>query len=121
MLRFSFTILAIAILVGCTGTQTSPTASVEAPVVIEPSTQIAPAMTEASVESPVAETTTSPEQPPAIQEYPVPPGTHPHDVAPALDGTVWYTAQHAGALGKLDPEQVRRVISRLGQAPRHTA
>ena len=39
----------------------------------------------------------------AMQEYPVPPGSHPHDVAPAPDGSVWYTAQRAGALGRLDP------------------
>ena len=39
---------------------------------------------------------------PRVQEYPVPPGTHPHDVAPAPDGTVWYTAQAAGKLGRLD-------------------
>jgi virginiamycin B lyase len=38
-----------------------------------------------------------------VREYPVPPGSHPHDVAPAPDGSVWYTAQHAGALGRLDP------------------
>ncbi len=40
---------------------------------------------------------------PEIQEYPVPPGSHPHDVAPAADGTVWYTAQASGELGRLDP------------------
>ncbi|MBK9713613.1 MAG: lyase [Kouleothrix sp.] len=40
---------------------------------------------------------------PAIQEYPVPPGSHPHDVAPAPDGAVWYTAQGSGDLGRLDP------------------
>lgn len=38
-----------------------------------------------------------------IQSYPVPPGAHPHDVAPAPDGAVWYTAQAQGALGRLDP------------------
>jgi streptogramin lyase len=38
-----------------------------------------------------------------LQEYAVPPGSHPHDVAPAPDGTVWYTAQHLGELGRLDP------------------
>jgi virginiamycin B lyase len=38
-----------------------------------------------------------------LQEYPVPPGTHPHDVAPAPDGTLWYTAQATGKLGQLDP------------------
>jgi virginiamycin B lyase len=36
--------------------------------------------------------------------YKVPEGSHPHDVAPAPDGTVWYTAQPQGALGRLDPE-----------------
>ena len=35
--------------------------------------------------------------------YPVPDGARPHDVAPAPDGTVWYTAQGQGALGRLDP------------------
>jgi virginiamycin B lyase len=40
---------------------------------------------------------------PAIREYPVPKGSHPHDVAPAADGGVWYTAQHTGELGHLDP------------------
>ena len=31
-----------------------------------------------------------------IKEYLVPPGSHPHDVAPASNGSVWYTAQHLG-------------------------
>ena len=35
--------------------------------------------------------------------FPVPDGARPHDVAPAPDGTVWYTAQGQGALGRLDP------------------
>ena len=39
-----------------------------------------------------------------IKEYPVPKGSHPHDVAPAADGGVWYTAQHQAALGHLDPQ-----------------
>ncbi len=39
----------------------------------------------------------------ALQEYDVPSGSHPHDVAVAADGTVWYTAQNAGKLGHLDP------------------
>jgi virginiamycin B lyase len=38
-----------------------------------------------------------------VREYAVPAGSHPHDVAPASDGTVWYTAQEAGKLGRLDP------------------
>src|SRR5919204_6341509 len=48
---------------------------------------------------------------PAIQEYPVPSGSHPHDVAPAADGSVWYTAQSSGELGRLDPAtgKIRRI------------
>ena len=33
----------------------------------------------------------------------MPPGSRPHDVAPAPDGRVWYTAQGSGELGVLDP------------------
>lgn len=36
-------------------------------------------------------------------------GAHPHDVAPAPDGKVWYTAQSQGALGILDPK-TRKVV-----------
>lgn len=38
-----------------------------------------------------------------IVEYDVPSGSRPHDVAPAPDGRVWYTAQGSGELGVLDP------------------
>ena len=41
---------------------------------------------------------------PMIQEFAVPAGSHPHDVAPAPDGSVWYTAQATGELGRLDPK-----------------
>jgi virginiamycin B lyase len=40
---------------------------------------------------------------PVLQEYDVPRGSHPHDVAPATDGAIWYTAQGSGELGRLDP------------------
>jgi virginiamycin B lyase len=40
---------------------------------------------------------------PEMEIYEVPAGSAPHDVAPAVDGGVWYTAQHAEALGYLDP------------------
>ena len=33
----------------------------------------------------------------------MPTGSHPHDVAPAAEGGVWYTAQATGKLGHLDP------------------
>jgi virginiamycin B lyase len=39
-----------------------------------------------------------------LKEFPVSPGSHPHDVAPvAKGGIVWYTAQASGKLGWLDP------------------
>src|SRR3990172_11656214 len=38
-----------------------------------------------------------------MQEFPIPAGSGPHDVAPARDGGVWYTAQRSGELGYLDP------------------
>ena len=38
-----------------------------------------------------------------VERFAVPAGARPHDVAPAADGTVWYTAQATGRLGRLDP------------------
>lgn len=55
----------------------------------------------------------------SVREYPVPAGSHPHDVAPARDGTVWYTGQASGELGRLDSRtgRVRRVSLGSGSAP----
>jgi virginiamycin B lyase len=39
-----------------------------------------------------------------VQVFEVPKGSRPHDVAPAPDGSIWYTAQRTGALGILDPK-----------------
>ena len=54
-----------------------------------------------------------------VQYFPVPPGDHPHDVAPAPDGRVWYTGQQAGVLGRLDPKtgSVERIPLGKGSAP----
>jgi virginiamycin B lyase len=51
----------------------------------------------------------------ALQEFDVPAGTHPHDVAVAGDGTVWYTAQRTGKLGRLDPRNGRVDEVELGE------
>jgi virginiamycin B lyase len=51
---------------------------------------------------------------PQVQEYPVPRGSRPHDVAPAPDGSIWYTAQGSGELGRLDPETGETVHIPLG-------
>ena len=57
--------------------------------------------TNPSTESPTA---TRPPIDFVLQEYPVTRGQGPHDVAPARDGGVWYTAQLTGELGWLDPK-----------------
>jgi virginiamycin B lyase len=56
---------------------------------------------------------------PEMQVYDVPAGSGPHDVAPAADGGVWYTAQRSGALGYLDPAtgSTRHVDLGQGSAP----
>jgi virginiamycin B lyase len=51
--------------------------------------------------------------------YQLPDGARVHDVAPAPDGKIWYTAQRQGALGILDPKTgtVRQVPLGEGSAP----
>jgi len=51
-----------------------------------------------------------------VRYYPVGEGERPHDVAPAPDGTVWYTAQRKGALGRLDPATGKVELIPLGEA-----
>jgi virginiamycin B lyase len=54
-----------------------------------------------------------------VREFAVPSGSGPHDVAPAPDGSVWYTAQRTGELGRLDPAtgQTHHVKLGAGSAP----
>lgn len=54
-----------------------------------------------------------------VSYFAVPAGSRPHDVAPAPDGTVWYTAQGKGELGRLDPKtgKVETVPLGAGSAP----
>ncbi|WP_321799671.1 lyase [Caballeronia sp. J97] len=58
-------------------------------------------------------------QSPAFSTFPVPAGSAPHDVAPSPDGTVWYTAQAQGAVGRLDPRsgKIERIALGDGSAP----
>ena len=55
----------------------------------------------------------------SVREYPVPAGSRPHDVAPARDGGVWYTAQGSGELGWLNPKtgKTRHIALGDGSAP----
>jgi virginiamycin B lyase len=54
-----------------------------------------------------------------VKEFEVPAGSHPHDVAPATDGGVWYTGQRVGTLGHLDPSsgEIRQIELGNGSAP----
>ncbi len=83
-----------------------------------------PPSSAADASTTLTSTTTSTATPPpstawAITEFDVPAGSHPHDVAVAADGTVWYTAQHTGELGRLDPttKQVTEIDLGDGSSP----
>ena len=54
----------------------------------------------------------------SLQAFSVPSGSRPHDVAPALDGGVWYTAQGSGDLGWLDPKTGETRHTPLGAGSR---
>src|SRR3954469_15183978 len=58
-------------------------------------------------------------QAPERQVYQVPKSAYPHDVAPAPDGKVWYSAQQIGALGILDLKTggARHIPLGKGSAP----
>jgi len=94
MLRIRFLFIVMLMLTGCTNTPVSVTEPTQLPNTDLPATD-APTVEVPVTGNEVSEYT--------IQEYPVPAGSHPHDVAPAPDGTVWYTAQNMGELGRLDP------------------
>ena len=106
MLRALVIFIVIALLTGCDSTSTSPTETIQLPTgVLEETASVPTAPSQPAVTLTGEPSTVNPLQPfeYTIQEYPVPAGSHPHDVAPAPDGTVWYTAQASGELGRLDP------------------
>jgi virginiamycin B lyase len=106
-------LIVAVLLTSCTGTsQPSALGSGAQPTAIAqrastPPSIAAPSLTAPaappSAISPSASPAPAPPTAPALQEYAAPSGSHPHDVAPAPDGTVWYTAQGSGELGRLDP------------------
>lgn len=106
-------LLCLAMMVGCTPVVETP-ATTEAPTIVasELAEEVTEATTAEATAAPDAETSESEAGEAGainvaatytLQEYDVPAGSHPHDVAPAPDGTVWYTAQAAGELGRLNP------------------
>jgi virginiamycin B lyase len=107
------------VVAGCAtpaGTPIPPASAVSTPA----STAVA-----ASPVTPSSSAATSPSTAPAepvalqVREFDVPAGSHPHDVAPAADGGVWYTGQRRGVLGHLDPAsgEIREIPLGAGSAP----
>jgi virginiamycin B lyase len=108
--------LLVALFASCTGAPAT-----------QPGAQPSSTLASPAASSPGSATLVPSPQPPApsaqpttrLQEFPVPPGSHPHDVAPARDGGVWYTAQASGKLGLLDPKtgRVEEIPLGGGSAP----
>ena len=113
----------LALAAACSGDDT-PAANVTATETVGPTATASPAGSTpgpVSTPQPTPQATGSPEGVPLprVQEYAVPAGSRPHDVAPAADGGVWYTAQGSGRLGWLDPTtgEVREIPLGAGSAP----
>jgi virginiamycin B lyase len=101
--------LAAALLAGCDGGgDDEETVTPTSAATSEPSATAAPSTSSSTTAAA-----------PVVQEFPVPAGSRPHDVAVAADGTVWYTAQGSGELGRLDPRtgQVTEVALGRGSRP----
>jgi virginiamycin B lyase len=112
--------LLVAVVVACQPIASTgqPSPSSAAPSSAAPSTSTqAPASTTASAVPPSSGPAPSgPAASPTfdVQTYPVRAGSHPHDVAPASDGGIWYTGQNVGVLGWLDPATGEVIETRLG-------
>jgi virginiamycin B lyase len=111
-IAFLFVSTLVALAVACSGDSGPPQTS--APEATEAPANQGP---DVAATTPPAEPTARPE--PSLQAYKVPAGSRPHDVAPAADGGVWYTAQGSGELGWLDPRtgEVKEIPLGTGSAP----
>ncbi len=120
-----WSIAALVLVAACSGDATEPSSTTQPP--IAPTTAVA-----SHDDGPQPPPTTPTDEPgpaprdvaliPAaqlvLQAYPVPAGSRPHDVAPAQDGGVWYTAQGSGELGWLDPNTGETKHIALGSGSR---
>lgn len=119
------TVAATAEAAASTSTPVDPTpAPPTATVTVEPTATMTPtAMPEPTATVPPTATpepvTPTPEPEPTFQQFSLPEGSRPHDVAPGTDGTVWYTAQGSGAVGRLDPASgtITEIALGAGSAP----
>ncbi|MBM2826672.1 MAG: putative hydrolase transrane protein [Dehalococcoidia bacterium] len=100
VLTFGYALLIGVLFIGC---QRLATLFPSSDISEKPEAQSQPAVVTATpTEIAQASRTTTPRvgaSQPVLQEYPVPRGSRPHDVAPAPDGSVWYTAQGSVELG----------------------
>jgi virginiamycin B lyase len=109
VIRFVVAALVLVVACGPTATRGAPTPTTPPTATNSPAATVAPPSPGTSIR-PLEF---------AMQEYPLPPGQGPHDVAPAADGGVWYTAQRSGELGWLDPKtgQTKAIKLGAGSAP----
>lgn len=127
-------LLVCLVVAGCTTTTGGPTStsgvttsSVLAPTTTPtgpPTTHLEPGSScgespEETANCPQGQATILPPESLSIEVFPVPEGSRPHDVAPAADGGVWYTAQASGELGWLDPQtgETRHLTLGAGSRP----
>lgn len=96
-------VVLLVVMAACTGDEPRATPTSPSPPPASPSPSPSPTQT----------------REPQYREYPVPAGSRPHDVAPAPDGTVWYTGQNSGDMGRLDPAtgRVKRIPLGRGARP----
>ena len=109
--------VALLVLAACSADQAATT-SIDEPTTTTTTISSTSTITTVSEASP---TTTGADLLPVTEvvEYPVTPGSRPHDVAPAADGIVWYSGQGNGTLGRLDPSTgtVAEISLGPGSAP----
>jgi virginiamycin B lyase len=110
--------LGVLLAAGCAAASRDvPASSAPAPVSIvtlAPSTGSPAASSGASTASSAAPGATAAPRRLEVTEFRVGAGQGPHDVAPAADGGVWYTAQRTGELGWLDPRSGEYATTKLG-------
>ena len=105
--------LAAVVIVACAPTGPDLSSASRFPATASPSAAPSSASTGVAAASPVASATPDVAAVKLI-EFPVGRGQGPHDVAPAPDGGVWYTAQRTGELGYLDPKTGATRMVKLG-------
>lgn len=111
--------VAALLLAACSGGQAATTSAEVSTSTSGSSTSTITTVSTTNSTSATATTTTGLPSVTDVVEFPVSSGSRPHDVAPAADGTVWYSGQGNGTLGRLDPSTggVTEISLGPGSAP----